>query len=120
MPIRERSKMGDGTTAGTGSADLVSVPIPVSGVFKYAAEAIGYNVANPAQTVIHDAASGGGVSAGAATFQPNTFGSTQKSLPLTLASVNVVQSGQTLILRVTGPALGITMNWSGKLTVRYI
>lgn len=120
MAILERSKMGDGSTAGTASADLCSVPIPSTGAFKYIAEAIGYNVANIAQTVIHDAASGGGVSAGTVTFQPNTFGSTQKSVALTLATVNVVQSGSILILRVTGPALGITMNWSGKLTIRYI
>lgn len=120
MPIRERATMGDGTTAGTASVDLVSITIPASGVFKYAAEAIGYNAANPSQTVIHDAASGGGISGGSVTFQPNTFGSTQKSLALTLATVNVVQSGSELILRATGPALGITMNWAGKLTVRYI
>lgn len=120
MPIRERSKIGDGQTVGTASLDLVVVPAPTNGVFRYIAEAIGYNVANRTQTVIHEAASGGGMSAGAATFQPNTYGSTQKSLALTLATVNVVQSGGALILRVTGPALGITMNWSGKLTIRYI
>lgn len=120
MPIRERSKMGDGTTVGTATADLCSVPIPTSGAFKYFSEAIGYNAADRSQTVIHDSASGGGVSAGTMTAQPNTFGSTQKSLALVLSSVNVVQSGSTLILRVTGPSLGITMNWSGKLTIRYI
>lgn len=120
MTIRERIKMGDGTTAGTATADLCSVPLPSNGVFKYYAEAMGYNAADRSQTVIHDAASGGGVAAGSVSFQSNTFGSTQKSLALTLSSINVVQSGGNLILRVTGPSLGITMNWSGKLTIRYI
>lgn len=120
MPIRERKNMGDGTTAGTASVDLASIPLPTTGAFKYTAEVIGYNVANRSQTVIHDASSGGGVSAGTMTFQPNTFGSTQKSAALTLATVNVVQDGANLVLRATGPALGITMNWSGLLRVRYI
>lgn len=120
MTIRGRSSAGNGTTVGTGTADLCFVTIPTNGVFKYYAEAMGYNVANRSQTVIHDAASGGGVAAGTASFQPNTFGSTQKSLALALSSINVEQSGQRLILRVTGPSLGITMNWSGKLTIRYI
>ena len=120
MPIRERSKMGDGQTVGTGSVDLVKIQLPTSGGFKYKAEAIGTNVANRAQSVIHDTSSGGGIAAGTMTFQPNTFGSTQKSLALVLAAVNVVQDGAYLVLRVTGPSLGITMDWSGFLKVRYV
>lgn len=120
MTIRTRSQIGDGQTVGTASADLVSIPLPASGIFKYEAEAMGYNLANRSQTVIHDSASGGGISAGTFSTQPNTFGSTQKSVAVTLATVNVVTESGNLILRVTGPALGITMNWSGSLTVRYI
>jgi hypothetical protein len=108
---------GTGQTIGATTADLITINAgAVANVYKVSAEFVGFNAATPsgcADELINGVRTTGAATALTGVVDRTIF----EEAALAGCQADIVVSGNTFIVRVTGAA-GLTINW--KARIRYI